>query len=103
MTVAMREALIRAGLTSPDGTVVHAATDEVIAALQQPDAGEAVARALENAAIFLEIGAKHAPDDRIDEKIKSTGERLATRGLATVMRETAKNCREILALTGGRG
>jgi hypothetical protein len=55
MTEATREALIRAGLTSPDGTVVHAATDDVIAAfqasaqplydvtLQQPEAGEPVA------------------------------------------------------------
>jgi len=40
MTDATREALIRAGLTSPDGTVVHAATNDVIAVLQQPEAAD---------------------------------------------------------------
>lgn len=50
---------------------------------------EKVHGALRMAAFFLEKGAERAPDTAIDETIKSTGEKLQIRGLATTMRNNA--------------
>jgi len=52
--------------------------------------------ALRTAALFLEIGARHCPDEPIDTKF-ATGERLKTRGLRTVMLDTAKACATLAA------
>jgi hypothetical protein len=83
-----------------DTRIMGEAADEIerlrlLVGVQRP---EDVARALENAAIFLEVGARYAPNETVDEKIKATNERLKTRGLADVMKSVSEDCRAILAL-----
>lgn len=54
-------------------------------------------KTLENAALFLEIGASFAPNEVVDERIRATKERLKLRGLADVMMAVAIDCRAMIA------
>lgn len=75
------------------------AADEIAAkirSLSPAPAGE-WQKALEDAAIFLEVGASYAPNDGLREAIQKTGERLKTRGLADTMKALAKHIRAMLS------
>jgi len=50
---------------------------------------------IQNAALFLALGAKYAPDEPLQTKTPQTGEALETRGLATVMLQIAAQLRAL--------
>lgn len=62
------------------------------------NAHDALVEALENAALFLEIGARYAPNDSINEKIISTNETLCTVRLSETMRTSVEKARAALKL-----
>ncbi len=58
----------------------------------------AVREALRDAVLFLTIGAQYAPNSIVEGQNSATAEMLKTRGLASVMRSVAEQCRAAIAV-----
>lgn len=86
----------KSGLVVEPGEVLKEVSRRLTAPAQGSRHCDKVSTALRNAALFLELGAKYAPDERISQKIEATGEMLKTRGLATVMRTVTASCAELV-------
>jgi hypothetical protein len=66
-----------------------------------PPAGPGLRQLLENAALFLTVGANYAPKEAMSDKNAATGEWLKTRGLSDVMKGLAEDIRAALQQAGG--
>jgi hypothetical protein len=79
-------------LAAAIASIVEARTKARAAAPPKPAPDTRTATLLRNAALFLELGARYAPNEAASDRNAATGELLKTRGLADVMKSVAAEC-----------